>query len=313
MDRNKRTAVVVLVAVLLAAVASLGMYRVVSARPASEGSAVKTVDVVVAQHPLPLGTRLTRDHVKLAKWPADTQVPGAFAKVDEVVDRGLIATVEENEPLTAAKVAPLEAGAGLPPSIPPGMRAVSVKVNEVVGVAGFVVPGTRVDVMVTLTNRQAQQESMTRVVVSNVQVLTAGTRIRPGEREGRQTDSLDRGDPAGVAGRRRADRAGGVRGPNHADAPQSAGYVTDERRRVCGPPGCSDSRPRPRRRGRAPRVRQLRRSRFNLSRPRLRRRRSTPLKPSAGPSEVRRLFDEDVDRMFRIEDRAPVACFWPRC
>ena len=84
MDRNKRTAVVVLVAVLLATVASLGIYRVVSARPASEGSAVKTVDVVVAQHPLPLGTRLTKDHVKLVKWPAETQVPGAFAKVDEV-------------------------------------------------------------------------------------------------------------------------------------------------------------------------------------------------------------------------------------
>jgi pilus assembly protein CpaB len=177
MDRNKRTVVVVLVAVLLATTASFGMYRVVSARPASEGSAVKTVDVVVAAHPLPLGTRLTKDHVKLVKWPADTQVPGAFAKADEVLDRGLIATVEENEPLIAAKLAPLEAGAGLPPSIPQGMRAISVKVNEVVGVAGFVVPGTRVDVMVTLANRQAQQESMTRVVVSNVQVLTAGTRI----------------------------------------------------------------------------------------------------------------------------------------
>jgi pilus assembly protein CpaB len=91
-----------------------------------------------------------------------------------VLDRGLIATVEENEPLTAAKLAPLEAGAGLPPSIPPGMRAVSVKVNEVVGVAGFVVPGTRVDLMVTL-NRHSQ-DGFTRVVVSNVQVLTAGTR-----------------------------------------------------------------------------------------------------------------------------------------
>jgi pilus assembly protein CpaB len=176
MDRNKRTAVVVFVAVLLAAVASVGMYRVVSTRRASDGSAVKTVDVVVAHHPLPLGTRLTKDHVKLAKWPADAQVPGAFATVDAVVDRGLIATLEENEPLIAAKLAPLEAGAGLPPSIPQGMRAISVKVNEVVGVAGFVVPGTRVDVMVTLTNRQAQHESVTRVVVSNVQVLTAGTR-----------------------------------------------------------------------------------------------------------------------------------------
>ena len=73
MDRNKRTAVVVLVAVLLASAASLGIYRVVSARPASTGNTVKLVDVVVAQQPLPLGTRLTRDHVKLIKWPAEPE------------------------------------------------------------------------------------------------------------------------------------------------------------------------------------------------------------------------------------------------
>ena len=71
MDRNKRTAVVVIVAVLLAAVASLGMYRVVSRMPAKDASAAKTVDVVVAQHPLKLGTRLTKDHVKLFR---DTHV-----------------------------------------------------------------------------------------------------------------------------------------------------------------------------------------------------------------------------------------------
>ena len=177
MDRNKRTAVVLAVAVLLAGVASLGMYRVASRRPSTGGNAIKTVDVVVAAHPLPLGTRLTTDHVKLVKWPADAQLPGAFSKLEDVVNRGLISDAGENEPLTAARLAPLEAGAGLPPSIPPGMRAVSVKVNEVIGVAGFVVPGTRVDVMVTLANRQAaQQESVTRVVVSNAQVLTAGTR-----------------------------------------------------------------------------------------------------------------------------------------
>jgi pilus assembly protein CpaB len=174
MDRNKRTAAVVVIAVLLAAAASLGMYRVIARRPAQQVEISKTVDVVVAQHPLPLGTRLTNDHVKLVKWPAEAQVPGVFAKAEDVLDRGLIATIDENEPLTAAKLAPRGAGAGLPPSITPGMRAVSVKVNEVVGVAGFVVPGTRVDVMVTLTNRQ--EGSVTRVVVSNVQVLTAGTR-----------------------------------------------------------------------------------------------------------------------------------------
>ncbi|HXW05331.1 MAG TPA: Flp pilus assembly protein CpaB [Vicinamibacterales bacterium] len=175
MDRSKRTAVVVGVAVLLAAIASLGIYRIVSRLPV-QAAELPTIDVVVAQYDLKLGTRVTADHVRVVKWPADTKVPGSFAKVEDIVNRGVINPIAENEPVTEAKLAALEAGAGLPPSIPPGMRAVSVKVNEVVGVAGFVVPGTRVDVMVTLTNRQQNQDSITRVVVSNAQVLTAGTR-----------------------------------------------------------------------------------------------------------------------------------------
>ena len=77
-----------------------------------------------------------------------------------------------NEPLTETKLAPIEAGAGLPPSIPPGMRALAVRVNDVIGVAGFTVPGTRVDVLVTLSRGKT---SISRAVVSNVQVLTAGT------------------------------------------------------------------------------------------------------------------------------------------
>ncbi len=79
---------------------------------------------------------------------------GGYSKVEEVVNRGLIAPVVENEPLTSSKLAVAEAGAGLPPTIATGMRAISVKVNEVIGVAGFVVPGTRVDVVVTMTNRE---------------------------------------------------------------------------------------------------------------------------------------------------------------
>ena len=175
MDRSKRTAVVVAVAVVLAAVASLGMYRIVSRMPV-QSAKPQTIDVVVAQHALKLGTRITADHVKVVQWPASAPVAGAFSKIDEVLNRGLISAVEENEPLTKGKLAALEAGAGLPPSIPPGMRAISVKVNEVVGVAGFVVPGTRVDVMVTLSGKNRDEDSTTRVVLSNAQVLTAGTR-----------------------------------------------------------------------------------------------------------------------------------------
>jgi pilus assembly protein CpaB len=174
MNRNSRTVVVLTIAVIMAGIASFGVYRVIAGMPARQE--VKTVSAVVAAHPLRLGTRITKDHVKLVSWPAENQVPGAYAKIEDVLDRGVISPLSENEPLTDSKLAALEAGAGLPPSIPDGMRALSVKVNEVVGVAGFVVPGTRVDVMATIAGRQQDEESTTRVVVSNVQVLTAGTR-----------------------------------------------------------------------------------------------------------------------------------------
>ena len=84
-----------------------------------------------------------------------------------------MASVLENEPITASKLASAETGAGLSPAIPQGMRAISVKVNDVIGVAGFIVPGSRVDVVVTI---RRPNDSMTNTVASNVQVLTAGTR-----------------------------------------------------------------------------------------------------------------------------------------
>jgi len=75
------------------------------------------------------------------------------------------------------RVAGPEAGAGLPPIIPEGMRALSVRVNDVIGVAGFVVPGTRVDVVVTISTSASQDKPMSRTVLGNVLVLTSGTRI----------------------------------------------------------------------------------------------------------------------------------------
>ena len=128
---------------------------------------------------IPVGTRLTTDDLKVVAWPAKTQVPGAFSNVPAVVDRGVIAPIGLNEPVTADRVAGPGGGAGLPPIIPAGMRAMSVRVNEVVGVAGFVLPGTRVDVLVAVDDDgddSNKKEPMARTVVSNVQVLTAGTR-----------------------------------------------------------------------------------------------------------------------------------------
>ena len=175
MNRQTRTLIVVAVALVAAGVSAYGVYAAISRIP------VRTVEIatnyaVVAARSLPSGSLLTRDSVKLVAWPAQTPLAGGFDSLEAVVNRGLIASVVENEPLTDTKLAPREAGAGLPPSIPPGMRAMSVKVNEVIGVAGFVVPGTRVDVMVTISSQEQRSDTLSRVVVSNVQVLTAGTR-----------------------------------------------------------------------------------------------------------------------------------------
>jgi pilus assembly protein CpaB len=172
MDRNTRTLIVVLVALAAAGVATFGVARVVKSRPVVEREIAHTF-IVAAARTLPVGAMLSAADVKLIAWPERTPVPGAFAKVEDVVNRGVIAQVLENEPITPAKLAAAGSGAGLPLTIPTGMRALSVRVNEVVGVAGFVVPGTRVDVCVTL---REGNDSATRVVVSNVQVLTAGTR-----------------------------------------------------------------------------------------------------------------------------------------
>jgi pilus assembly protein CpaB len=174
MNRQTRTLVVVLVAVATASIASFAVYKAITKIPVRRVE-IATRHAVVASAAMPMGTRLTNDSVKVVDWPERTPLSDGFETIDAVVDRGLIAAVGENEPITESKLAPKEAGAGLPPAIAPGMRAMSIKVNEVIGVAGFVVPGTRVDVLVTLTHRE-KDDSMARVVVENVQVLTAGTR-----------------------------------------------------------------------------------------------------------------------------------------
>jgi pilus assembly protein CpaB len=102
---------------------------------------------------------------------------------NQVLGRGLVMPMIENEPFLDLKLASKEAGAGLPPAIPPGLRAVSVKVNEVIGVAGYVLPGTHVDVVVTVSPTQQATDVTSKVILTNVLVLAAGTRIEQGEKD----------------------------------------------------------------------------------------------------------------------------------
>ena len=151
------------------------MNKPLSPRSASASAATQ---IVVAARDLALGTVLAPGDVKTIAWPSLTVPPGYAASEEQVIGRGLITPVSANEPLMTAKLADKEAGGGLPIVIPEGMRAVSVKVDEVIGVAGFVLPGTRVDVLVTLSDNSERQEAATRLILQNVQTLASGQTIQ---------------------------------------------------------------------------------------------------------------------------------------
>ncbi|MGH7542316.1 MAG: Flp pilus assembly protein CpaB [Gemmatimonadota bacterium] len=172
------------IALLLAAVSGVAAgvlaLNFFSNRPSLMPTAAvaSTAHVAVAARDLDVGSVVGPADVRIVDWPGDA-VPQNYARSqEEVVGRGLITKVQTGEPLLLSKLADKAAGGGLPIIIPEGMRAVSVKVNEVIGVAGFVLPGTRVDVLVTLNPQQDQDQAITRVILQNVQVLTAGQIIQ---------------------------------------------------------------------------------------------------------------------------------------
>ena len=155
---------------------AFGTYRYIQQAPAA-GESIATKPVIVAAVNLELGAELRPEDVRIVAWPVDAAPASAFSSADQVVGRGLIQSVVENEPILQSKLAPKEAGAGLPPVIPAGMRALSVRVNDVVGVAGYVLPGGRVDVVATVNPTTQQPDITSKVVLTNVLVLAAGTKI----------------------------------------------------------------------------------------------------------------------------------------
>lgn len=150
----------------------------VSEEPAPLQAAVPSRTVVVAARDLPAGVILRREDVEAVSWPGSVVPEGFATQAGEVVGRGLITEVRKNEPLLDSKLAHKEAGGGLSITIPEGMRAVSVEVDEVVGVAGFVLPGTRVDVLVTVMPGNDRRQTTTRIILQNVRALAADQRYQ---------------------------------------------------------------------------------------------------------------------------------------
>jgi pilus assembly protein CpaB len=181
--RNRLFAVIA-IAILTGGGLAYGTYNMMQNQPVKT-VAMATQPVVVASSDMSLGAELQQKDLQVVSFPSGQVPEGTFAKPQDLVGRGLIASVVKNEPILEGKLASKEAGAGLPPIIPEGMRAVSVRVNEVVGVAGYVLPGTRVDVLATASPTNNPTDTTSKVVLANVQVLTAGTRLEQDQEDGK--------------------------------------------------------------------------------------------------------------------------------
>jgi pilus assembly protein CpaB len=173
---NKRFVGVLIFAFVVASVASLMLYRLLLNRPSAAKAAASTVQIVLSTRDIEIGTVIKEEDVKLSDWPGTVPV-GAVSKTQDIVGRGVTAPIFAKEPVIESRLAPKGAGGGLAAMIPPGMRAVPVRVNEVVGVAGFVVPGMRIDVLISGSRPNGDQNlgTITRTLLQNLEVLSAGT------------------------------------------------------------------------------------------------------------------------------------------
>ncbi len=179
-----RITLVLLLAIAAGGGLAFGTYRYMQNVPVKTVS-LPTKPVVVAATDLELGAQIRPDDLRVVEWPESAMPAGAFSAPDEIIGRGLVMPMIQNEPVLPMKLAGKDAGSGLPVVIPEGKRAVSVRVNDVIGVAGYVLPGTRVDVLATASPTTSQADTTTKVVLTNVQVLAAGTKMEQDTEQGK--------------------------------------------------------------------------------------------------------------------------------
>jgi pilus assembly protein CpaB len=166
-----------LIALALGGFVSLLVYRNLQSQQSS--ATVPGADVVVAANDLQVGAKIEDGDVKMVHMPDGTFPSNCFrGTMSKVIGRGVILPISRGEFILPNKLAGENAGSGLPSLIPPGMRAVSVRVNEVVSVAGFVQPGTRVDVLLTGSPGSGEGSAeQTTTVLENVAVIATGQKL----------------------------------------------------------------------------------------------------------------------------------------
>ena len=174
--RNKRLIIALLAAVTFGLIAAVSVKQyLLSAQTFN-----RVNNVVVAKVNIPVGSRIIAEQLTVAQFPADVTPEGAYTKVDEdLIDRVVVTAISPREPITESKLAPVGSLGGLSSVIPEGYRAMTVKVDDVVGVSGFIMPGTLVDVVVVIQppKGSANEEMISKIVLQNIKVLASGQNI----------------------------------------------------------------------------------------------------------------------------------------
>jgi pilus assembly protein CpaB len=174
--RNKRLIIALLAAITFGLIAAVSVKQYLLTAQTFN----RTNDVVVAKVGIPVGSRIIAEQLEVRQFPADVTPEGAISKIDEsLIDRVVITPISLKEPITEAKLAPVGSLGGLSSVIPEGYRAMTVKVDDVVGVSGFILPGTLVDVVVVIQPPKgtANEEMISKIVLQNIKVLASGQNI----------------------------------------------------------------------------------------------------------------------------------------
>jgi pilus assembly protein CpaB len=176
---NKRLLSVLIFAFLVSAGASVALYQLIASRVTVNAKS-PSAQVLVAGRNLEIGSLIKDTDFKMVEWPGAVPA-GAIVKKEDAVGRGVIISIIEGEPIIESRLAPKGAGAGLAANIKPGMRAVALRVNDVNGLAGFVIPGMHVDVLISGTppnNPNPTAGAVAKTLLQDIEILSAGQNIQ---------------------------------------------------------------------------------------------------------------------------------------
>jgi len=175
--RNKRLIIALLAAITFGLIAAVSVKQYLLSAKTFENN---LTDVVVAKVDIPVGSRLIAEQLQVAQFPANVTPEGAISTIDDrLVGRVVLTSLSPRDPVTESKLAQVGAAGGLSSMIPEGYRAMTVAVNEVVGVSGFIMPGTLVDIVVVITPPKGANngEMISKIVLQNIKVLASGQNI----------------------------------------------------------------------------------------------------------------------------------------